>query len=137
MIMFRKELIWLLIVGSLLTPLASLRILNNNPLQVTHLQLRSYVTSPVVKANSAQGVTVIVLDQNYSPVARAQVTVNLLMPDATEESYTLPVTNNYGISQIDGIWVQNLPASQMIVVEVSATYAGLQSSTSTWFQIWW
>jgi len=135
--MVRTGLIWFLIVGSLLSSLVSLRILNNNPPQVTHLQLRSYVTSPVIKANSTQGVTVIVLNQNYSPVAQAQVTVNLLMPDSTIESYTLPVTNNYGISQIDGIWVQNLPASQMIVVKVSATYAGLQSSTSTWFQIWW
>jgi len=77
MIMVRKGLFWFFIIGGLLTPLASLRILNNKPLQVTHLQLRAYVTSPVIKANSVQGVTVIVLDQNYSPVPLAQVTVNL------------------------------------------------------------
>ena len=105
--------------------------------QVTRLQLRAYAAKAVVKANSEQGLTVIVLDQYFHPVEQALVAVKLALPGGSVESFDLPATDKNGISRKDDIKVGNLSANQIVLVEVAVTFGDLRAATTTWYHVWW
>ncbi len=105
--------------------------------QVTRLQLRAYAARAVVKANSEQGLTVIVLDQYFHPVEQALVAVKLALPGGSVESFDLRVTDENGVSRKDDIKVGNLDANQIVLVEVVVTFGDLRATTTTWYHVWW
>jgi hypothetical protein len=107
----------------------------NSP--VTGLQVRAYVSKANVTANSQQGVTVVVLDQDHKPVGQAQVAVKIDWPGGKVDNLPPQPTNQHGISYQDGIKVGNLKASQIVLVEVNVSFGDLQAATTTWFYIWW
>jgi hypothetical protein len=105
--------------------------------QVARLQVRAYAAKAVVKANSEQGLTVIVLDQYFRPVEQALVAVKLALPGGSVESFNLQATDENGISRKDNIKVGNLNANQIVLVEVAVTFGDLSAATTTWYHIWW
>ena len=107
------------------------------PSPVTSLQIKAYVSKAMVTANSQQGLTVIVLDQDHQPVELALATVTIHWSDAMVETLILPPTDQHGVTHQEGILVGNLKASQFVPVGVEVTYAGLHAATSTWFFVWW
>ena len=120
---------------SLLNPVGPI---SDSPLpQVTSLNIKAYVTEAVIKANSLEGVTVIVLDQGYRPVVKALVAIKLTMPDGSQIPYNLQSSDENGISRLEGIHVGAIPANQRVLIEVDVTNNDLRATTTTWFHTWW
>jgi hypothetical protein len=117
--------------------LTSVRNEGNIPSQVTSLQLNAYVSDPVTKANNEEGITVVVSDQYYRPITGALGSARVIFSDSKVETYDLPATDNSGVSMIQGINVGEAPAGQVVEIEISVTYNDLQSTTTTWFRVWW
>jgi hypothetical protein len=105
--------------------------------QVTRLQLRAYASKAVVTANSKQGLTVIVLDQFYHPVAQALVAVNVISPGAQPLPVEMRPTDENGVSRTDEIKVGDLKPNQIVLVEVNVTFGDLHAATTTWYHVWW
>jgi hypothetical protein len=104
--------------------------------KVVHLHAQAFVGRAVLKANSSQSLYVVVLDQGSDPVANATVRAFVRLPDGRQVSYSLPATDQDGISQLKFDIGKQLP-NQVNLIRVEVAYEGLKITTTTWFRTWW
>lgn len=99
-------------------------------------QAYAFVAYPLIGANRQQTLNVIVLDMYRQPVANAQVWVFTLSPDGRSDPYRAPDTNANGISTVQ-IPVGPLSPQQIVELDVKVTVNGEETSTKSWFRIWY
>lgn len=106
---------------------------NNNTLS---LKVHAYPNKAVTSRNGMQTIYAIVQDQRLLPVANAQVTIALRMPDGTETRHIIPT-----LTGTDGVTHYKFPFSSdqvgIVQVTVTATSNNLQAKTTTSFRVWW
>lgn len=117
---------------SLLTPPG-----DSAPQSLVQVQARAFVAQPVTWSGSHQTLYVIVQDSSLHPVSQATVAAKVVYPSGREDSFSLPLTDDNGISQITfPVGKESFNTVAQIKVEVS--YAGSDPiDTETWFRIWW
>jgi hypothetical protein len=99
-------------------------------------QAFAFVAHPLVAANSAQTISVIVLDQSLNPLEGAMVKVEVQWPEGEPGIYRPSDTNANGISQMV-INSGDYDANQIVSIKITVTYGGEEAETSTWFRLWW
>jgi len=102
---------------------------------VLSLQVRAFVSKAVAHSDDRQAVFIVVRDQRGKPIADANCTSNLTWPDQRTES-ALQHTDAAGVATIS-LAFTGQPEGRMVYADVSCTYNGLQSATSTSFRIWY
>jgi hypothetical protein len=100
------------------------------------LKVRAYPAQAVTGKAGSQTVYIMVQDQRLLPVANAQVTIILRLPDQKDVSWMIPAqTNNDGITQF------TFPFSAdevgVATIRVIALRGDLESNTTTSFRLWW
>ncbi len=101
------------------------------------IKAHAFTAKPLVSPNSSEIVYVIVTDQTGQPVAGALVTLVVHLPDGTNLNQRAAETGPNGLTLAD-VSVGNLQPNQVIQVDVSVTIAnGGETTTSTYFRIWW
>jgi len=103
---------------------------------VIQLQVRAFVANAVVAPKSRQTVYVVVQDQYLRAVTRANAAVTIRFPGGKEERHSLPLTDEYGITQLE-FNVGDQPVDNIVELTVEVSKGGLQKFSSTWFRIWW
>jgi hypothetical protein len=103
---------------------------------IRSLRVRAYPIQAVTGKTGSQTVYIMVQDQRLLPVANAQVSLILHMPDGQEKQFIVPaLTNDAGITQF------NFPFSAekvgMATIQVVALRGDLQAGTTTSFRVWW
>jgi hypothetical protein len=99
---------------------------------VLSIKAQAFVAQSVLSNGEMQTVTVIVKDQNYLPIANAQVTV-VTQPDI--QGTILPLTDGNGLTRLT-YPVGGLPIG-LNPITVVVHYQTLQTQTITSFRIWW
>ena len=103
----------------------------------TNLQVHAFVEDALLPAFSQQTLYIIVQDQNLAPVQAANINVKVYHPGRAEPQLLTPfITTENGITS-EKFSIGNLPAQDLVRIEVTARYQGLTASTSTWFRVWW
>jgi hypothetical protein len=118
--------------ASLLEPAAS----SDLPATLLELHAHAFVARAVVSPNEKQTLSVIVLDQYLRAVPQANVAVTVHFPLGGEERYRLPLTDQYGMAQLQ-FDVGKQPSNRIVVLDVEVTQSGLSAQVGTWFRIWW
>ncbi len=103
---------------------------------VLNPRVRVFVLKSLIGAGEQQTVYVIVQDQYLRPIEGAQVGVTLNYPNGTAESYRLPDTNEYGVSQFSFTTV-NLPVKSVVPIKAEISIRGESGSGKAWFRMWW
>jgi hypothetical protein len=109
---------------------------NNITQSVIQLRVRAFVANAVVAPKSRQTVFVIVQDQYLRAVTRANAAVTIRYPGGKEERQSLPLTNAYGVTQLE-FNVGELPVDSVVELAVEVSKGGQQEFASTWFRVWW
>lgn len=109
---------------------------HNSIVTTEKVKLRSnaFVASSLLPSNSQQTLYITALDQYYHPVegATAGVTVHLPKKDIF---YRPPVTDVNGISILT-FTVQEVSIDEIITIDVTTSYQGVEEKSSTWFRIY-
>jgi hypothetical protein len=107
----------------------------NHP--ATNLKVHAFVDQALLPAYGQQTIYIIVQDQNLAPVQSANISVKIYSPGRAEPIPLTPfITTENGISS-EQFSIDNIPVKEIVRIEVTATYDGLSTSTSTWFRVWW
>jgi hypothetical protein len=115
---------------------------DNNTIQIpdlvtTKLNVHAFVDRALLPAYSQQTIYIIVQDQKLAPVEGANISIKIYHPGRSEPQLLTPfITTENGISS-EQFSIDNIPAKDVVRIEVTANYEGLSSSTSTWFRVWW
>jgi len=96
----------------------------------------AFVTHSLIPAGEQQTIFIIAQDQKYNPLPNAMAMVVITLPDGTQDIYRPPVTDEYGISQLE-YTVPNLEPRQVVQVDVFLQYQAEETTTATWFRTWW
>jgi len=112
--------------------------LDNIPLLIkppVSLQTLAFVSKSVTLPEDTQKVFVIVQDQTLSPVAGANGSVTVQL--STGQALVYPLTTDAnGIGVVTSISFSGQLPGKPVIVDVSMSYQGLTSTTSTSFLIW-
>jgi hypothetical protein len=104
---------------------------------ITNLQAHAFVDQALLPAYGQQTVYIIVQDQNLAPVQGANINVKVYYPGRAEPQLLMPfITTDNGLSS-EQFSIDNIPANDVVRLEVTASYQGVSASTSTWFRVWW
>jgi len=105
--------------------------------QTTVLNVHAFVDRALLPAYSQQTIYIIVQDQKLAPVEGANISIKIYNPGRSEPQLLTPfITTENGISS-EQFSIDDIPAKDVVRIEVTANYEGLSSSTSTWFRVWW
>lgn len=99
-------------------------------------RVRVFVLKSLIGADEQQTVYVIAQDQYLRAIEGAQVVVTLSYPNGTAESYRLPDTNEYGVSQYTFSTV-TLPVRSVVNVRAEISIRGESGGGKAWFRMWW
>ena len=103
---------------------------------IASMQVRAYPAQAVTSRVDSQTINVIVQDQLLQPVASAQITMAVQMPNGEKALYIVKdLTDAQGITHFTFKF-----SSQdvgLVQVNVKATHSGREARTKTSFQIWW
>ena len=103
----------------------------------TNLKVHAFVDQALLPAYSQQTIYIIVQDQNLAPVQGANISVKVYHPGRAEPQLLTPfITTENGLSS-EQFSIDNIPVKDVVRIEVTASYEGLSTSTSTWFRVWW
>jgi hypothetical protein len=111
---------------------------NPPPGDPVSLNVRAFVKHSLLSANSQQTLYIVVQDQALNPVHNASITVDVSMPDGTQQSYRPRPTDADGIT-VFTFSAGDVAVKQIVHIDVAAALPELQleQQTSTWFRIWW
>jgi hypothetical protein len=96
----------------------------------------AFVSHSLPQANTQQGIYVIVQSQQLTPIQNAEVRAVMHLPDGQVRDLLLPDTDENGISQLT-FNIGELPINEVVSISVEINFQSLQSSTETWFRVWW
>lgn len=101
-------------------------------------QVDVFTSKAIVSANSTEEIFVIVKDQYQRPLANANVTITITLPDGSENSFRPQNTNADGITTLE-IMIGSLEPRDVVQINAVVTLNYQQEATtgSTWFRVWW
>lgn len=102
---------------------------------VMGISVQAFPGTPVVPLEGYQKLYVIVQDQNRQAIAGAKVSVTVIYPDKSPESFPLTETNAAGITTAEIQYRTTKPAPITLVVDV--TYDNFHKTTRTSFRTWY
>jgi hypothetical protein len=109
---------------------------NNLPQQVNRLRVRAYADQVITGLQGSQVVNVQVLDQNWLPVADAEVTLQVIQPSG--EALSAPQklrTGPDGLAHLSFTYHSDRPG--MFALLVTAHWGELDAQTSSSFRAWY
>jgi len=109
--------------------------INNAPKVTTSLQVQAFVLKAVTLATDTESIFVVVQDQNGQPVSNANCAATMDWPNH-ESSTTAIVTNTNGVG-IFSFSFSNQPYGNLVYADVTCTYNGLSTTTTTSFRVWY
>lgn len=109
---------------------------NNIPTRSITLQAKAFVSSAILSSGSTQTIYVSVTDQNGNPIANAESSVVILLPNGLKDTLRMPGTNSSGISETS-YRVPQLQPKSVVQVRVVVALQGENTTADTWFRIWW
>ncbi len=108
---------------------------NNAPQLIQALRLRAFVQKAVSPPAGAQTIYVLTQDQNERPIASAQVSVQIFLPDGAEVYPPPPrFSDANGIARFD--FPYQSAQLGLVIVQIQAQYDKLWADTETSFRIW-
>jgi hypothetical protein len=96
-----------------------------------------FVQSAIVRSGDTQTAYVVVQNQDYQPVAGANLTVYVEYPDGRASEIIRPASTSIDGFTSFSFKVAELPAGKLVRVRVEADTMGLATSAVTSFRIWW
>jgi hypothetical protein len=102
---------------------------------VTSLDASASVRFVTMGQEGTQTVFVYVNDQRHDPVQNAAVSI-VVGYQGNPQSQACDPTNESGFSRCS-FAVDSLPPGEKVIIDVSAAYGSLTSSTQTFFIPWW
>lgn len=103
---------------------------------VLNPRVRVFVLKSLIGANEQQTLFVVAQDQYLRPIEGAQVGVTMSYPNGTAESFRLPDTNEFGVSQFTFTTV-TLPVRSEVKIRAEISIRGESSAGKAWFRMWW
>lgn len=101
---------------------------------VLSLKTRAFVTKAVTLKTGQQSVYVTVQDQVSNAVKNATVKAVVRFSNNTTQEYTIS-TNEFGIGQVSFNF-NDQKAGDLVTIDITVTYQGLKSTTTTSFMVW-
>ena len=101
---------------------------------VLSLKARAFVLKAVTLKNGSQTIHAIVQDQTSDAVENASIRALVHLSDGTTQEYVF-TTNNRGIGQVTFNFSDQKPG-ELITIDVSVSYQGLTTTTTTSFRVW-
>jgi hypothetical protein len=102
---------------------------------ILNLRLSAFPARSVTTSEGVQTVYVVVQDQNLLPVENAKVKMTVSLPSGEQKEFTLPPTNERGISQ--QTFAFDSQAYGLVRIEITASFKDLVQRTVTSFRLWW
>jgi hypothetical protein len=103
---------------------------------VAVLRVMATLKYPIIGLRGTQMVYVYVLDPDGHGVSGAWVDVQVAYKDGRQESYSLPLTDANGYTQIE-FPIGNAAPGYVVIVNLAARYGEVRGETSTAFLPWW
>ncbi len=101
----------------------------------TRLQAHAFVSQPVMPRTGEQQILyVIVYDQNFRPVERAEISYQVKLPSGEIFGGELPLTDEEGVSSANFAIPGDVAGTGEIIITVTSGL--LQIQTATAFQLW-
>jgi hypothetical protein len=115
-----------------------LQIENGAPNVIVAIQVRAFVQSAVIGGGENQTIYVIVQDQNHQPIANADVTFALDLPEG-EMRWLMPPTDANGITRLTFPAAGEIAGVIPITVKVDYSNGAdsYQKQTTTSYRVWW
>lgn len=107
----------------------------NAPRTILSIQADAFVAKAVTSQREWQVLYVIVRDQNLRALASAQVQCEYKLPDGETKTFSLPPTNQNGISYIR--FPIDTHAHGVFEMVIDAWYDTFYDQTRSSFRIWW
>ncbi|MCX8061524.1 MAG: hypothetical protein N3D16_02965 [Anaerolineales bacterium] len=115
--------------------LAAALINSNAPQLVQALRLRAFPQNAIVSAEGMQSVFVLAQDQSDRPVANAQLSIHIFLPDGVEPYPPAPkLSDANGIARFD--FSYQSAQLGLAVIQIQGQYGDLQAASETSFRIW-
>ncbi len=102
---------------------------------VTSLTVWASVQKPVTGRSGLQTIYAFVGDQHKNPIQGVAVTA-LIHLASSDQTYTLPLTNSRGMTQLEVPFGQTKPGEK-VSIEITVVYNTLTNRTQTSFLPWW
>ncbi|MCC6298939.1 MAG: carboxypeptidase regulatory-like domain-containing protein [Anaerolineales bacterium] len=102
---------------------------------VLSLRAHAFVAKSVTRSSGAQTVSVLVQSQTMQPVANANGSALVRLPDGATQTIAF-ATNQFGVAQFSFDFA-NLPPGELVTIEITVKYLGLETTTKTSFRVWY
>jgi len=102
---------------------------------VLSIKARAFVSKSITASSGEQTVFVILQSQTYQPIPNAPVRAAVHWPDGRTEEYSF-TTNGSGVGSVSFVF-GNQKQGELVTIEITATYQGLTSRTTTSFRLWY
>jgi hypothetical protein len=105
---------------------------------IIDLQVRAFVSQPVMPSDGEQTIYVVVQDQSLAPVEGALVTFSIRLPSApagTEIAFPVGSTDAKGVAKIT--FPVRDQSNGLVEIVVTASYNDLKKQTITSYRVWW
>ena len=122
-------------LGENQTQLMPIRMLDATISPILSIQARAFVENAIKQSSGQQTVYVVVHSQTRQPVENAIGKATIQFPDNSTEDYFYS-TNASGLGSVTFDY-EDLPAGELVQIEIIVTYKGLSTKTSTSFRIWY
>jgi hypothetical protein len=108
--------------------------LNAGQNSVLSLRVRAFPDKAVTSSTGNQTIYVLVQDQNLQPVDGATGTATIRLASGLISQAQFTTKRGVGTFKFD---FNSLPNGQLVYVDISVTYNGLEGKTTTSFRIWY
>jgi hypothetical protein len=103
---------------------------------VTGLRIMATLKYPIIGLKSTQTVYVYVLDQSSHGVSGVLVDMQVEYKDGRRDSFSLPLTDTNGYTQIE-FPIGDPAPGYVVIVNLAASHGNVRGETSTAFLPWW
>ncbi len=101
------------------------------------LKAGASVEKILLRNNEVQTIYINVTDQFDQPVANAQLSTTITLPDGNHTAVYINPTDAKGNANFQFYYNRELPPNSMILVDITITAQGQKTTTQTWYRIWW
>ena len=99
------------------------------------LNVLVFTKTPVAFPGGMQTVFVVVRDSALQGIADANITINLIYPDGSEQNLPPASSDQNGIYEVTFLVPADLPAEQIVQVHANANSKGNSGAGQSWFRV--
>ncbi len=105
-----------------------------NVINITSLRVHAFPAATTAREGDTLSIFVVVQDQAFSPVEAADLVVAITGSDVLQGIYQV-VTNAHGFAELTLLVPPGITPGTKVMVDVTASFAGLSKSTRTSFRV--